>query len=809
MRRHDCAGAMAALAPLAPGSTLNPPSQRSGTAAAGALGVLGLAEITEINRREAAFASLLVGLYASSCGQVALAEERLFAGADPKGLLEDWRLYLLSDSARARGHLLLAKAALAKLLGDYPASPLRPRALLKAARLAWEQGDGPAALALIQQGRREGLRGEEATQLRVLAWEIGSRRGDAAVRGDAARELLIEDPTVAAQLNVAELFRQQTGELRWSGVLTAAQLKRRAQTLVALQLEPGALTTLEEVEPRDRDLEWNLLAADILSRSHRGREALSLLAPLAGEEPPASLRERRGTSRPRPVLQLLLPHPLLAHLAPQSFPPPQAAALEWGLAQAESEVVAAERGRSSITPSIKITRSTRAAVAARRSGRASSSRASQGSVRPLRPMHHASAKLSARNAASGRPRHSPERRAHLLAAQQHLRKVIEIGADPQLTIRALRALYADLVEEDLFDLSIPVLHKLKALDPADGSGAPRLWEHGWQQYSGGDYRSAIGTWTELVALYPNDSNGRRGRYWTARAFELLGEAERARAIYVEVASADTSDFYRRNALQRLAKRTGSAAAGVQAAAVPPIEPWPNDAVLDRARLLSDLGLDELAGAEIELVQRRTQPRSAAALQALILARRGDRRKSVLAIREAFPSLGGPFQATLPEEALKLYYPFDYAEAIRAAAAANGVPVSLVSAIIRQESAFDANAESWAGARGLMQLIPSTARELARGLGLVYSRDRLSEPAFNVAVGTSYLRQVLAMFGGNLELALAGYNGGPYRIKRLWRESGSGDLDRFLEGLSIEESKVYVKRILVLSDSYRRLYPPAG
>ena len=66
-----------------------------------------------------------------------------------------------------------------------------------------------------------------------------------------------------------------------------------------------------------------------------------------------------------------------------------------------------------------------------------------------------------------------------------------------------------------------------------------------------------------------------------------------------------------------------------------------------------------------------------------------------------------------------------------------------------------------------------------------------------------------MFDENLELSLAGYNGGPYRIKRLWNEAGARELDRFLEGLNIEESKTYVKRILVLSDSYRQLYPQAG
>jgi soluble lytic murein transglycosylase len=109
----------------------------------------------------------------------------------------------------------------------------------------------------------------------------------------------------------------------------------------------------------------------------------------------------------------------------------------------------------------------------------------------------------------------------------------------------------------------------------------------------------------------------------------------------------------------------------------------------------------------------------------------------------------------------------------------------------------------------MQLMPATARELALKNGLDYSHEKLSDPAFNVRLGTTYLRQVFSMFDDNLELSLAGYNGGPYRIRRLWQESGGSEIDRFLEGLNLEESKTYVKRILVLSDSYRQLYPTAG
>lgn len=84
---------------------------------------------------------------------------------------------------------------------------------------------------------------------------------------------------------------------------------------------------------------------------------------------------------------------------------------------------------------------------------------------------------------------------------------------------------------------------------------------------------------------------------------------------------------------------------------------------------------------------------------------------------------------------------------------------------------------------------------------------MAEPGYNVTLGTSYFRQVLGIFDGGVELALAGYNGGPYRIRRLWNERPPGTpLDEFLEGLPIAESRTYVKRILMLADGYRQLYP---
>jgi soluble lytic murein transglycosylase len=106
----------------------------------------------------------------------------------------------------------------------------------------------------------------------------------------------------------------------------------------------------------------------------------------------------------------------------------------------------------------------------------------------------------------------------------------------------------------------------------------------------------------------------------------------------------------------------------------------------------------------------------------------------------------------------------------------------------------------------MQIMPATGRELAKRLELPYTTQRLLDPDYSLRLGTTYFRQLLGQFDDRVELALAGYNGGPGRIGRLWRAHGdAGAVDLFLEDLALEESRNYVKRILVLAESYRSLY----
>jgi soluble lytic murein transglycosylase len=398
-----------------------------------------------------------------------------------------------------------------------------------------------------------------------------------------------------------------------------------------------------------------------------------------------------------------------------------------------------------------------------------------------------------------------ERRRLMARSQKHLENVVASEGDPELAISALRLLYGYLAEEGLFEEAVGKLRQLRSLDPLDRTGAAPLWDRGWRQYLRSNYTGAVGYWTELEELYPRDRETRRARYWKARALDHLGDGGRAQAAFRRVLEeSDAADFY-----------FGRAAARV--AGPPPVpmatgrsmeQVWEIDPLLDRPLRLAEFGLVGLAGEEMKLVAGNAgiSRRDLLAMDGILRVRGGTPREGVGLLRGAFPALASPYQADAPAPVLSAYYPFLYGDAIEKHARRTRLPPHLVAGIIRQESAFDARAESWAGARGLMQLMPATAKEQAGKLGRVHRSSELFDPEYSILLGTSYFRYVLDRFDGNVELALAGYNGGPNRIRRLWREAGPKvELDYFLETLPIPESQDYVKRIMVLTDSYRQLY----
>jgi peptidoglycan lytic transglycosylase len=154
------------------------------------------------------------------------------------------------------------------------------------------------------------------------------------------------------------------------------------------------------------------------------------------------------------------------------------------------------------------------------------------------------------------------------------------------------------------------------------------------------------------------------------------------------------------------------------------------------------------------------------------------------------------QAAEPSWYYRLRYPLSYEQIVRGHARNYDLEPALLAAVIYQESKFDAEARSDAGAVGLMQLQPETAKGIAlRTGGSKFRVDDLTNPEINVRYGSWYLRHLLQKYDDE-ELALAAFNAGQGNVDR-WREEG--------KGIAFAETRAYVARVAELKRIYRDAY----
>ncbi len=174
------------------------------------------------------------------------------------------------------------------------------------------------------------------------------------------------------------------------------------------------------------------------------------------------------------------------------------------------------------------------------------------------------------------------------------------------------------------------------------------------------------------------------------------------------------------------------------------------------------------------------------------------------LRLAVPELGTVDMSTAPRNLLRAYLPLRWRSALIEASRSAGVPPWLVAGVARQESVFSETVRSPAGAVGVLQLIPGTARLHARALGMSGPPD-LTDPELNLRLGARELAGLLQRFGA-VEPALAAYNAGEARARRWW--SAWPDRRRFTEAIPIPETYGYVRRVVFLAEAYRELWPEA-
>ena len=160
---------------------------------------------------------------------------------------------------------------------------------------------------------------------------------------------------------------------------------------------------------------------------------------------------------------------------------------------------------------------------------------------------------------------------------------------------------------------------------------------------------------------------------------------------------------------------------------------------------------------------------------------------------------------MPRAVWELFYPLPYREHVEHYALARGLDPYLVAALIRQESAFDAGATSRAGAKGMMQLMPATARGVARQLNVVWSTAFLEVADANMHLGAAHLATMLRQYDGEVVPALAAYNAGGSRVRRWLRFPEAGDWIAFIERIPFPETRGYLRTLIRNRALYEALY----
>ncbi|MEN8162621.1 MAG: lytic transglycosylase domain-containing protein [Acidobacteriota bacterium] len=215
--------------------------------------------------------------------------------------------------------------------------------------------------------------------------------------------------------------------------------------------------------------------------------------------------------------------------------------------------------------------------------------------------------------------------------------------------------------------------------------------------------------------------------------------------------------------------------------------------------LVDLGEQELASKEWRrLVAVRAVQPGEALVAAAFEEGRGRPDLAIRGLRRGFADLGGPAMHRVSENVVKAYLPLRWTNELKAAAHEFGLQPWLLAGLARQESIFNARARSPAGARGVVQLMPGTARGHAVALGLGRTPD-LYDPAINLRLGARELSRLIEVFR-EIEPALAAYNAGESRIRRWWKRWP--EPRQFTEGIPIPETYTYVRRVVFLSEAYR-------
>lgn len=332
---------------------------------------------------------------------------------------------------------------------------------------------------------------------------------------------------------------------------------------------------------------------------------------------------------------------------------------------------------------------------------------------------------------------------------------------------------------------------------------------GSRQAAGASFRAAIIAYAEgmyEVSAQEFDAFDQKQRassealaslYWAGRSYGAMGDTGRAAERWREVIARDSMSYYADAAARRLGVPAWAPAASPDTfVAAPDL-----DSLARRADFLDHVMLDDEASMERARLARAAGSSSERLMSGADLMRRHGLPSQAISLARKAQNAGAPRDARL----YRLLYPLGFPSALQGEARRAGVDPPLVAALTRQESLFDPEATSSAGARGLMQVMPEVGKRVAKGLGypewdavLLYQADA------NLEIGSVHLKALLESQGSVVEV-LAAYNAGAHRVVRWKTRSGSEDPELLTERIPYVETRDYVRIVQRNRSLYQVLY----
>jgi soluble lytic murein transglycosylase len=353
----------------------------------------------------------------------------------------------------------------------------------------------------------------------------------------------------------------------------------------------------------------------------------------------------------------------------------------------------------------------------------------------------------------------------------------------------------------------------------DGKNAPNAeWRLAWTAYL--ERKPEAADMLEAyIRRFPFSNYVQDALYWLGRSYERSGNPEHARNFYLAGANRFPLTYFGAKAAERLLPEpdgigdspVNPADMLVTIPAAPPLPALdqPVEAAgqrLARAQALSDIAFDSSAELEYRAAYAATRAPKFLIDAAGAAIAAGHYGAGMSAVRQAIPQLEARRIADIPNGAWRSAFPLPFELDLRSEAARNQLDPMLVAGLIRQESGFEPKALSHAGAVGLMQLEPETGLKMARQLKVRYARARLTDPGYNLQLGSRYLANLIQSFG-TPEAALAAYNAGEDHVVEWTTGQNYLETAEFVESIPFTETREYVQIVIRNSDVYRKVYSP--